>query len=77
MSTPFSNALNKAQAPNKSFQKTAKQGVANKMAGYVIKTNPTKTALGNSTCALCKEAKRTGAPLPPNHPNCRCKISKT
>ena len=76
MASPVSNALNKAQAPNASFRKLAKQGVKNKMAGIVIRTDPSTTAKGNRTCAICKEAKRTGAPLPPQHRNCRCHIEK-
>ena len=75
---PITNALHKAQqgAPNATFRKLAKQGVKNKMQGIVIRTDPSTTAKGNKTCAICKEAKRTGAPLPPQHRNCRCSIQK-
>lgn len=83
MPNPTQSALNKAKGQNtgnssvsRAFQKLAKKGVQNKMSGIVIKTDPTTTALGNRTCRLCLNAKRTGAPLPPQHRDCRCYIQK-
>lgn len=52
------------------------QGIANKMAGLKIVTDPRTTKKGNTTCTACLVAKRTGSPLPPEHPNCRCQIKK-
>lgn len=57
-------------------QQSKLQGIANKMTGLKIKTDPRVTAKGNTTCAACRAAKATGAPLPPEHPNCRCQVVK-
>ena len=85
---PISLALTKSREGNtgktsqggssvsRAFAKVANQGVNNKMKGIVIKTDSTTTFLGNKTCQLCLNAKRTGAPLPPQHKNCRCQILK-
>lgn len=64
---PINKALNKAQLM---------EGIKNKMAGIVIRTDPRITAKGNRTCQICLTAKATGAPLPPEHQNCRCWIEK-
>lgn len=57
-------------------QSSKLQGIANKMGGFKIVTNPKVTKKGNTTCGACLSAKATGAPLPPEHPNCRCKIQR-
>lgn len=57
-------------------QSSKLQGIANKMSGIVIKTDPRTTAKGNKTCLQCRMAKMTGSPLPPSHPNCRCTVHK-
>ncbi len=73
---PISSALNKARGTTEGDQKSKLQGIANKMKGVVIRTDPRTTAKGNKTCALCLTAKRTGAPLPPQHRDCRCAVQK-
>lgn len=69
MPSPISKTLDK-------FQKLKGQGLRNKLSGIVIRTDPRTTAKGNKTCVQCLTAKRTGAPLPPEHANCRCYIQK-
>ena len=63
MPTPFQKALESAQ-PHEAY---ARPGKAK------IWTDPTTTKHGNTTCAACLAAKKNGTPLPPQHPNCRCK----
>lgn len=75
MVNSISKTLNKFRT-TEGDQKSKLQGIANKMAGVVIRTDPRVTPKGNTTCAACFAAKRTGAPLPPQHPNCRCAIQK-
>lgn len=71
---PYSKALNKAGGTTEKNQGSKTEGVLNKMRGIVIKTDPRITKKGNTTCAACRAAKATGAPLPPSHPNCRCTV---
>lgn len=74
---PVSLALQRARSgTTEGNQQSKLQGIANKMAGIVIKTDPRTTAKGNTTCAACRSAKATGSPLPPEHPNCRCTVKK-
>lgn len=75
MTSPASRALNKFRT-SEGNQTSKLQGIANKMAGLRIMTDPRVTKKGNTTCAACLAAKATGSPLPPEHPNCRCKIVK-
>lgn len=72
---PIMAVLNRTRT-TEGNQSSKLQGIANKMAGMVIKTDPRVTAKGNTTCAICKTAKATGSPLPPEHPNCRCRVVK-
>ncbi len=72
---PIKSVLNKARGTTESNQNSKLQGIANKMAGIKIVTDSRITPKGNTTCPACRAAKATGTPLPPEHPNCRCKIS--
>lgn len=80
--SPLQTALQRAKmsfggtGTTEGNQQSKLQGIANKMAGFKIVTNPKVTKKGNTTCGACLTAKATGAPLPPEHPNCRCKIQR-
>lgn len=75
MANSIVKTLNKFKT-NEGDQKSKLQGIANKVAGIKIVTDPRVTPKGNRTCTACLVAKRTGTPLPPQHANCRCYIKK-
>lgn len=82
MKNPYEKVLQKASGKGSdlsrlsAIQRVMYKGFTNKSEGVKIVTDPTTTAKGNTTCQACITAKRTGAPLPPEHPNCRCSIKK-
>ena len=63
--TPFEKALAAVQ-PHQRYAYPAHTKVK-------IWTDPSTTKKGNKTCPICLKAKKDGTPLPPQHPNCRCK----
>lgn len=34
------------------------------------------TAGDKKVCNICRQARKDGHPLPPDHPNCRCRITR-
>lgn len=78
---PYEQALKKVtgksdQSRLSAIQRVMYKGFVNKAEGIKIVTDRSTTAKGNRTCLACRTAARTGAPLPPSHPNCRCSIKK-